>query len=263
MKKQFAILIFASICITGWAAGTAKGFKTASLNIGYMSQRELGERVTVDDLAAYVKKLEAVCTKYFAGTTARENLDIVVVARPDGKSRVWFVSSRGAAAEKKRDTLRARLESVPAPKVSGGAIAFDIQGQIAGGDSKPAQEPGPPPIPAEWKQALSKQKEAMIFDKALAQIWPGSEAVAAANMPPPGFVNQVLEPTGGHMFRPKDWFYKEDHHDSVFTWIISQEDTSKGGDYVTGVRIQAYIGVQKTQGKPAKDFIADFVESKK
>jgi len=36
---------------------------------------------------------------------------------------------------------------------------------------------------------------------------------------PDGFVLQVLEPTGGKIIRPKDWFYAERHGGPSYTWI--------------------------------------------
>ena len=78
-----------------------------------------------------------------------------------------------------------------------------------------------------------------------------------------GFVTQLLEPTGGKIVRPKDWFYAESHRGPVYLWTISAEDTTGGKPYTTGVRIQTIVGVQKGTGKTAEKFLADFVASKK
>ncbi|SMP80111.1 hypothetical protein SAMN06265222_1452 [Neorhodopirellula lusitana] len=77
------------------------------------------------------------------------------------------------------------------------------------------------------------------------------------------FVTQVLEPTGGKIARPKDWFYTEGHRGPVYLWTISAEDSSGGKRYTTGVRIQTIVGVEKNTKKTAKQFLADFVASKK
>ena len=58
----FLIMLLASG--TSFAADAAKGFTTANLNIGYMPQEELGERVPVKDLADYFKQLEAICSNF-------------------------------------------------------------------------------------------------------------------------------------------------------------------------------------------------------
>lgn len=86
---------------------------------------------------------------------------------------------------------------------------------------------------------------------------------SAAQSPPSVFVTQVLEPTGGKIARPKDWFYAEGHQGLVYTWTLSREDTTGNRPYTTGVRIQAFFGVKEDAGKTAKQFILDFVESKK
>jgi hypothetical protein len=79
---------------------------------------------------------------------------------------------------------------------------------------------------------------------------------------PTEFVTQVLEPTGGKLLRPKDWFYTESHNQSSYTWIISLEDASKA-PYTTGVRIQMIVGVKKGTGKAPKKFVLDYVAQKK
>lgn len=86
---------------------------------------------------------------------------------------------------------------------------------------------------------------------------------AFAQNPPSEFVTQVLEPTGGKIARPKDWFYAEGQQGPVYTWILSREDTTGNRPYTTGVRIQTFVGVKQAAGKTAKDFILDFIGTKK
>jgi hypothetical protein len=79
---------------------------------------------------------------------------------------------------------------------------------------------------------------------------------------PTEFVMQILEPTGGKISRPKDWFYTESHRGPSYTWILSREDASKAR-YTTGVRIQTIVGVKEGTGKTPKEFILDFLAAKK
>ena len=89
-------------------------------------------------------------------------------------------------------------------------------------------------------------------------------ASAFAEPPSAEFVTQVLEPTGGKIPRPKDWFYAERHHGPVYDWMITREDTHDGtGPYTTGVRIQMFGHVKDGTGKSAKQFILDFIAAKK
>jgi hypothetical protein len=80
---------------------------------------------------------------------------------------------------------------------------------------------------------------------------------------PTEFVTQILEPTGGKILRPKDWFYTQSQHGPVYTWTISREDTSDDRTYTTGVRIQTFMNIKNDTGKTAKQFILDFVAAKK
>jgi Domain of unknown function (DUF3859) len=87
-------------------------------------------------------------------------------------------------------------------------------------------------------------------------------AAADPGKAPTEFVPQVLEPTGGKIQRPKSWFYSESHDEVSYTWILSREDASKG-PYITGMRIQTLVGVQKGTGKSPRQFVLDYVETKR
>lgn len=88
-------------------------------------------------------------------------------------------------------------------------------------------------------------------------------ASAFGQTAPTEFATQVLEPTGGKILRPKDWFYSENHHGPVYVWTLSREDTSNNRPYITGVRIQTFVGVKDGTGKTGKQFVLDFVAAKK
>ncbi len=88
-------------------------------------------------------------------------------------------------------------------------------------------------------------------------------APAFAQSTPTNFVTQVLEPTGGSIPRPRDWFYAEGHRNSVYLWTLSREDTSGNRPYTTGVRIQTFVGVKANTGKTAQQFVLDFIAAKK
>ena len=79
---------------------------------------------------------------------------------------------------------------------------------------------------------------------------------------PREFATQILEPTGGKIRRPKGWFFTESHGPSWFGWIVSREDPAKGS-YTTGFRIQMIVGVRKGTGKSPKQFVMDYIASKK
>ncbi len=81
---------------------------------------------------------------------------------------------------------------------------------------------------------------------------------------PKEYVTQVLEPMGGKIDKPKDWFYAERHGGPKYEWTLTREDTANGKKpYTTGVRIQLFTGVKEGAGKSAQQFIQDFVAEKK
>jgi len=86
---------------------------------------------------------------------------------------------------------------------------------------------------------------------------------AFAQPAPTDFVTQFLEPTGGTIARPKDWFYAEGHRGQVYMWTLSRENSANGQPYTTGVRIQTFVGVKANTGNSARQFILDFVGAKR
>jgi hypothetical protein len=80
---------------------------------------------------------------------------------------------------------------------------------------------------------------------------------------PTEFVTQVLEPTGGTILRPKDWFYGEGHRGPTYMWTLSREERSGDAPYTTGVRIQAFTGVRGGTGKTAEQFVRDLAAARR
>lgn len=242
------------------AADGAKGFQTVGVQL-YLPNDAMQKRVpNVQALATFIKAVQQICTEHFASSEIADSLAIVVAIKPGNQARYWFVSSR-YTPDGDFDTLRAKLAKIPAPTVVGGPVTFAIQSSIAGGAPKTLSKELP--IPKEWKvaaQATNSKEPLRVPDGFLKLVWPGSEFDETI---PAEFVTQVLEPLGGKILRPKDWFYSEGHHGPVYIWTLSREDTSGNRPYTTGVRIQTFTDIKAGAGKTAKQFILDFVASKK
>lgn len=88
-------------------------------------------------------------------------------------------------------------------------------------------------------------------------------APVLADTPPTEFVTQILEPTGGKISRPKEWFYAEGHHGSVYVWTLSREEITGNRPYTTGLRIQCFTNIKGRTGKTAKEFILEVVAARK
>ena len=77
-------LILISIGLAANAHGAA-GFKMDSIGL-YQPDAPLRARLgSAEDLAAYVKRIVAACTAFFASETTPEQLDIVVGLKPQKK----------------------------------------------------------------------------------------------------------------------------------------------------------------------------------
>jgi hypothetical protein len=79
---------------------------------------------------------------------------------------------------------------------------------------------------------------------------------------PDGFKLQKLEATDGSIAIPVDWYYREDSTQSGVLWTISKEDP-KDGPYSIGQRIQLLVGVEDGTKKPRKEFVDNFISSKR
>lgn len=77
------------------------------------------------------------------------------------------------------------------------------------------------------------------------------------------YVNQVLEPTGGKIEAPKEWFYKEYHSGPAFRWTISKENPTNDKPYQTGMNIQLFAHIKKKTKRSPKEFVTEFMNSKR
>lgn len=254
---------FAAISLCHSITISAAPFHTENVVL-YQPDEVLKQRVpSVKALGDYIQKLESICEGHFGDSAKASNLAIVVAVKPGGRSRFWLVPSANADPND-LEKLRTKLAAVPPVAVEGGPLAFALNGSIAGGIKTAADQSGKPPIPKEWVDAMGKTQEAVSVPEGfLKAVWPDDQPDLSPSVhAPDGFVLQKLEPTGGEIERPKDWFYAEAHNQFVFKWTISAEDSTKG-PYTTGVKIQTFTHIKQNTGKSPKQFILDFAEAKK
>lgn len=89
-------------------------------------------------------------------------------------------------------------------------------------------------------------------------------ALVIADEGPTEFVTQVLEPSGGKILRPKDWFYAELHKGPVLRWVISPENVAANhGHYTTGVALSVIPHVKDLTGRSAEQYLRDFITDMK
>lgn len=98
----------------------------------------------------YLDRLQTVAHNFFVGDTKPETFHIVVMLRPGGRSRIWFVSSIRPGNGPELEPLRKLLEAVAPLTVSGGPALLTLSGTIMGGDGADLPE-DLRPMPAEWR----------------------------------------------------------------------------------------------------------------
>lgn len=146
--------------------------KVANVTL-YQPDAALKERVgDVQPLGAYIQKLQAVCAPAWTSKESEE-LHIVVVLKPKGQSRVWFVSSLNPTID--RSKLKAAIEAISVPPVRG-PIAFAVTYHLNGFTKPPLiAQALQPPIPAEWREKTKDVKGPMVIpDGFIPHVWPDS-----------------------------------------------------------------------------------------
>jgi TonB family protein len=155
-----------------------KGFAVDNIVL-YQPNDVLVQRLSgADQLAAYIKQLQAVLIDYFKDATTPETFHTIVAVRPGNLSRIWFVSSTRNGASMYLDSLQQKLEAIKPVDVKDGPIAFAISGSIAGGDGKkPKSDKNfQPPIPREWQDAGKDLKPPVLVpDGYLDVVWPATK----------------------------------------------------------------------------------------
>ncbi len=126
---------------------------------------------SIEGLAAYEKRLDKVCSDFFAGAKTAERLDIVVGIKPGKKVRVWFVSSSRRAPETSLASLRKRLEAVPPCEVREGPIAFAIRATIGDATIPKQDKDDQPPSPKDWRAPIG-ESPVLVPDGLFRHIWP-------------------------------------------------------------------------------------------
>ena len=180
--KSLSILLLGLLVgpLAAGAADAPKGFDTSGVDF-YLPQKVTAERASLDDLADYTKRLQAVCEAYYANSTAADDVDIDVAVRPGPQSRVWLISLAPPPADQRLADLRQKLESVPPPPVKGGPVALSIHAIIAGGNDQPPTKAGTPPqMPDDWKTVYirSRNSKPVTFDDMVNMVWAGPVPLA-------------------------------------------------------------------------------------
>ncbi|MBL8910163.1 MAG: hypothetical protein JNM17_05590 [Archangium sp.] len=130
------------------------------------------QRITVDALAGYIKRLMAQVTQLASKfkTGAKPGaLTLSVGIKPGGETRVWVTSSTSlpvsAILEKALgDTLR-KVEG-PDPR---GVVVFQLHLQFFGGAKPP--EDAFPNIPSEWQLIVDKEKTRIDAESLVLKAW--------------------------------------------------------------------------------------------
>ncbi len=248
------------------SAAKPPAFKTSQIFL-YQQDDVLRARLSgLEEFSKYITTVEEACNAHFLQSGKPETLYVVAAVKPGRTSRFWFISTSRTDL-KELEPLRARLAAIPPFEVREGPVMVGMAGLIAGGDGRllPEDDEHTPPIPQEWKDAAKNRKDSGTGPESLlSAAWPDSPAdLAARKATAVQYVEQILEPLGGKIQRPKHWHCVENHGDGKFMWTISEEDQSGEKGYETGVRIQVFMKVKERTGKTPEEQLAGFIEEKK
>jgi hypothetical protein len=257
---SIAGLLFASVDII--RSEEPRPAKMEQLRL-YIPIPELETRVgtDVESLAAYVKSLEKTAAGFLQKETKPQAKGLLIAVGISGskKAKVWCQAVDGDCPSKLLTQLQDVLAQVEPVTLKRPPMAFGMEMSLWG--KRPQKYPE---FPETWVEAAKQSGTKLLIppDELFKTLWPESVVAQTTDPSSVTFVPQMLEPIGGKIQRPKDWFYVESHKGSSYTWILSRENASKG-PYTTGVKIQTFVGVKEATGKTPKEFVQDFVQRKK
>lgn len=141
--------------------------------------RQLSERIGGDagSLASYIHTLRtAFASQVEAHPPGRGTTGVLVVAvRPGGKSRVWLEFGPNERPDSLADSVKAHLESVQPPMVSGGPVSFLVNFELWGGGTPVTRPDRPMRAPAEWMQEVERAGRPLDTDAILDAVWPDED----------------------------------------------------------------------------------------
>lgn len=146
----------------------AAGGLTAGGVVLLQPERVIGERITADKLAPYLKQVDTAAARAFTGAKAvpASGGFVVVAMRPGEQSRFWldFNPPLPQAVAKQ---LLAGVQGVRVPAVKGGSIVLALTYGVGGGTA-PAH---PVPSPVEWTAAYKAAGKPLEIGDLVDRIW--------------------------------------------------------------------------------------------
>ena len=168
-------LIIWFVAVTGVFATSIRGETHFARDHVFLYQPDAplqARLASAGDLAAYIVRLQAVGTAYFASEKTPEILDVVVGVKPGKKVKIWLISSRRSGEDKTLAALHKKLDAVPACAVRQGPVAFALRWLIpSDAFHLSQQELFKRPMPKEWRDAAGG-RDVLVPDGIFARIWP-------------------------------------------------------------------------------------------
>ncbi len=161
-----------ALAASAWTPALANdsAFTLAAVSL-YLSDQAMKDRgPSPEELKAYIATLVEHANAVLAAAPAQAGVTgaVVVGLKPPSRSRIWLWSNDKTRQHGLSTLLKAPLEALPAPFVSGWN-AFALNFKAWGGDMSPVPQM---PIPDYWNLALRSQGGGMIPDDALQAVWP-------------------------------------------------------------------------------------------
>lgn len=159
-------------------APLAEAVGTTWLNDGvvlYMPDHIMKERIKVEDLSPYMKKVDEAAQGVVQSQTGQKGTSgmLLVAMRPGGQSKAWVVTGEPAMEQSIADAVVVAAEAVPAPAVNAETVLVGIKFHAFGGGQAPVS--AGPPIPVGWYAHFSKHG-GLLDDELMSKVWPKEAA---------------------------------------------------------------------------------------
>jgi len=123
--------------------------------------------------AAFIQQIQSECDSYFSKIRPRnpQTLDVVVIVKPEQKSRFWLVYQPPVINTLRDQALTERLQRLTPPPVKKGPVSFTLRLLLWGANEPDPSQPRNLFLPQEWHKAAGTN-DVPFPDGIMSKVWP-------------------------------------------------------------------------------------------
>jgi hypothetical protein len=169
MTKIFKFSVFAFLLLVTMTACAGKSMKKTSIVL-LQPEAIFQKRISdIQSLGVYINAVEAATLDAVNVSTMKPSTGgfVVLAIRPNRKTKVWL-DFNPTLPPNLANSIITKVETVTAPSVVGGLVAFALKFSLSDGTTPSATMPAP----VEWSAAAKKYGRSLEVSELIETIWP-------------------------------------------------------------------------------------------